>query len=155
MLRSIDELENLSVRATDSLIGDIRDLYFDDETWVVRYLIVGTGTWLSSRKVLISPIAVGHPDWSGKTLPVSITTEQVKHSPDIDTDKPVSRQHEMQHLGYFGYPYYWGGSGLWGADPYPAAMRPGVVGYNPSTAEYFASRQSSSGANRARTRAES
>ena len=28
-------------------------------------------------------------------LPVSLTREQVKHSPDIDTDRPVSRQHEM------------------------------------------------------------
>ena len=76
-----------------------------DEAWVVRYLIVDTGGWLSNRKVLISPFAIGHPDWAQKTLPVSITKEQVKNSPDIDTQKPVSRQHEIRYLGYYGYPY--------------------------------------------------
>ena len=69
--------------------------HFDDRQWVVRYLIVETGSWLASRKVLISPFAIDHPDWTGKVLPVSITKEQVKNSPDIDTDKPVSRQNEV------------------------------------------------------------
>ena len=104
----------------------MKDFYFDDLAWVVRYLVVETGSWLSSRKVLISPIAIGHPDWAERVLPVSITKEQVKNSPDIDTDKPVSRQHEMQYLGYYGYPSYWGGAGLWGSGAYPGAMLTGV-----------------------------
>jgi len=74
---------------------------------------------LSSRKVLISPLSVQQPDWVGKTLPVSITKAQVSNSPAIDTDKPVSRQNEEQYLGYYGYPYYWGGTGLWGDAIYP------------------------------------
>lgn len=125
------------MRATDGPIGNVGDFYFDDETWVVRYVIVNTGTWLSARKVLVSPIAIGHPDWSGKILPASITRDKLRHSPDIDTDKPVSRQHEMLHLGYYGYPYYWGGTGLWGPSPFAAAIRPGIVGYNPTSAEYL------------------
>jgi len=120
MLRSMKELENYAIHATDGTIGHVKDFYFDDETWVIRYLVVDTGSWLSSRKVLISPIAIGHADWTGKVLPVSITKEQVKNSPDIDTEKPVSRQHEIRHLGYYGYPYYWEGSGLWGEGIYPA-----------------------------------
>lgn len=128
MLRSMNDLEDYTIRATDGIIGRVKDFYFDDAAWVIRYLVVDTGTWLSSRKVLISPIAIGDPDRTGKTLPVSITKEQVKNSPDIDTDKPVSRQHEIRYLGYYGYPFYWGGGGLWGAGAYPNLMMPGYAG---------------------------
>jgi sporulation protein YlmC with PRC-barrel domain len=126
MLRSLSDLEGYSIRATDGTIGHVKDLYFDDEAWVVRYLIVDTGSWLSSRKVLISPMAIGQSSWADKTLSVSLTKEQVKNSPDIDTDKPVSRQHEMEYLGYYGYPYYWGGAGFWGAGVYPSMMVMGI-----------------------------
>ena len=135
MLRSVKEMQDYVIRATDGTIGHVKDLYFDDEAWVVRYLIVDTGGWLSNRKVLISPFAIGHPDWAAKTLPVSITKEQVKNSPNIDTDKPVSRQHEMEYLGYYGYPNYWGGPGLWGAGAYPGMMLTGV-GYSGAASQY-------------------
>ena len=123
MLRSMNDLESYAISATDGDLGHVKDFYFDDQAWVIRYLVVDTGNWLSNRKVLISPIAVDRPDWGGKVLPVSITKEQVRNSPGIDTDKPVSRQHEIDHLGYFGYPYYWGGSGLWGMGAHPSSMR--------------------------------
>jgi uncharacterized protein YrrD len=122
------DLKDYAIHATDGNIGHVKDFYFDDEAWVIRYFVVDTGSWLSSRKVLISPIAIGHANWTKKVLPVSITKEQVKNSPDIDTDKPVSRQHEMRHLGYYGYPYYWGGAGLWGGGAYPGMMLTGYGG---------------------------
>lgn len=122
MLRRVEDMHGFAIRATDGTVGHVKDFYFDDQVWVARYLVVDTGGWLSNRKVLISPLAIGHPDWAEKTLPVSITKEQVKNSPGIDTDKPVSRQHEMEYLAYYGYPYYWGGTGLWGAYAYPGMM---------------------------------
>lgn len=91
MLRATSDLLNLSINASDGIIGDVKDLYFDDESWTIRYFVVETGSWLSSRKVLISPIAAGDPDWTSQLLPVSLTREQVKNSPDIDTDMPVMR----------------------------------------------------------------
>jgi hypothetical protein len=126
MLRSMSDLEGYVIRATDGPIGHVKDFYFDDVAWVLRYLIVDTGSWLSSRKVLISPMAIGQSNLADKSLSVSITREQVKNSPDIDTDKPVSRQHEMEYLGYYSYPYYWGGAGFWGAGVYPSSMLMGV-----------------------------
>ena len=119
MLRTLADLENYEIGAIDGRIGHVKDFYFDDHDWVVRYLVVDAGTWLNSRKVLISPSAIHDPDWSHQRLPVSITKEQVKNSPSIDTDKPVSRQYEIDYSGYYGYPYYWGGYGIWGNDMYP------------------------------------
>jgi hypothetical protein len=63
-------------------------------------------------------------DWMHKRLPVRINRDQVKNSPDIDTQKPVSRQHETTYANYYGYPYYWGGSDLWGDNPHFPAMTP-------------------------------
>jgi hypothetical protein len=127
MLRSMKDLEGYSLGATDGVIGRVRDFYFDDEAWVIRYLIVETGDKRGDRRVLISPIGIGRPDWSQKILPVAITKEAVRLSPDIDTDKPVSRQQEMGYLGYYGYGNYWGGSGLWGAGFYPDILQGGLA----------------------------
>ncbi|PRC91943.1 PRC-barrel domain-containing protein [Solimicrobium silvestre] len=124
MLRNSNEFINCAISATDGAIGHIENFYFDDKTWVVRYLIVDTGNWLFSRKVLISPRAVEQVNWENKTISVNITKEQVKSSPNIDTEKPVSRQHEMTYNGYYGYPYYWEEIGLWGIDDYPPMMMP-------------------------------
>ncbi len=134
MLRNAKELEGYAVSATDGVIGHLKDFYLDDEKWVIRYLVVDTGGWLSSRKVLVSPIAVGTPNWEEMRLPVSISREQVSNSPDIDTDKPVSRQHEAMYAGYYGYPYYWGGAGYWAGGMYPNAMVESYGGFGGSDA---------------------
>jgi uncharacterized protein YrrD len=122
MLCKLDDLHDFAIHASDGTIGHIKDFYFDDHTWVVRYFVVETGNWLSSRKVLISPMGTGRPDWKGKAIPASITMDQVRNSPDIDTDQPVSRQHEGEFLDYYVYPFYWAGPGLWGAGNYPTTQ---------------------------------
>jgi uncharacterized protein YrrD len=134
MLRSMNELDGYAVNATDGAIGTVKDFYFDDEAWAIRYLIVETGSWLASRKVLISPISIGRLSPEAKVLPVSITLEQVKNSPNIDTDKPVSRQHEREYLGYYNYPVYWGGAGLWGGGAYPGMVS--GLGFDAGSSEY-------------------
>jgi uncharacterized protein YrrD len=128
MLRTLKDFEKCAIGASDGDIGRVKDVYFDDHAWVVRYLIVETGSWLLSREVLISPISILKPDWSMHTLVAAITRDQVKNSPDIDTDKPVSGQHEAKYLGYYGYPGYWGGTGMWGDGMVPMAMYPGDGG---------------------------
>lgn len=122
MLRNVKELSGYSVHAKDGVMGEVDDLYFDDEAWAIRYLVVDTGRWLSGRKVLIPPAAIGRPDWLGQTLSVSLTKAQVEGCPPIDTRKPVSRQHEAEYSKYFGYPYYWGAGDLWGPGAYPGAL---------------------------------
>jgi hypothetical protein len=129
-------LNDFTIRATDGELGTVRDVYFDDETWAIRYLVVDTGKWLSGRHVLISPMSVVHTDWKAKQLDVALTARQVEHSPDIDTHQPVSRQHEAEYLGYYGYPYYWGGPYLWGPAFYPA----GLAGFSNPSAEAIAER---------------
>jgi len=123
MLRNAKDLHGLKLRATDGELGTVDQLYFDDATWRVRYLIVETGGWLGGRQVLISPISVtGVPDWQAKRLDVALTKEQVANSPDIDTHQPVSRQREAAYNRYYGYPDYWGGPLLGGPGYFPVGL---------------------------------
>jgi PRC-barrel domain len=118
-------LEGFSIGATDGAIGKVKDFYFDDEAWVVRYAVVNTNAWLG-HEVLISPYSLGQADSAREVLPVTITKDQVEHSPGIDMDKAISRQYESSYLGYYGYPCYWGGAGLWGECDYPGPMPTGM-----------------------------
>jgi hypothetical protein len=114
-----------SIGATDGEVGEVEDLYFDDQQWTIRYLVVETGAWLDRRRVLLSPQTIGRPDWDRKLLPASITTEQVKDSPEIDPNKPVSRQQESLILSHYRYPCYWEGAGPLTVGPNPTVQPPG------------------------------
>ena len=124
MLYTLNGLEGFSFKARDGEIGSVEDFYFDDVDWAIRYVAVDTGTWLSGRKVLLSPSSLGKVDWDGKHIQVKLTKEQVESSPSIDTHQPISRQHEIELHDHYGYPYYWGGPFMWGPVAYPGALAP-------------------------------
>jgi PRC-barrel domain len=135
MLRSLTDLKGFAIGATDGDIGHITDLYFDDANWTVRYLVVESGAWLASRKILITPLSVTALDGPDQRLTVSITKDQVRSSPQIDMDRPVSRQHEMHLLSHYRYPNYWERSGAGGQGAYPPMIGSGLA-YGGTTPEY-------------------
>jgi len=122
MLRSLKNLETYGVSATDGAIGSVANFLFDDKSWVVRYLVVETGSFFDRRRVLISPISFLEVDWAARRFLVSLSVDKVKNSPSVDVDKPVSRQHEQDYYRYYGYPFYWGYAGLWGEGIYPGSL---------------------------------
>jgi hypothetical protein len=99
-------------------IGRVKDFYFDDRHWTVRYLVAETGNWLTGRQVLISPYALVAIISGEEHITVELTKKQIEDSPSLDSDKPVSRQFEEAYYGYYGWPMYWGGPYNWGAYPY-------------------------------------
>jgi hypothetical protein len=119
MLRSVKEIYNYVLEAEDGEIGRCKDFLFDGELWTIRYMVADTGKWLPGRKVLISPISLGEPRWINRRFQVKLTKKQIENSPSLDSDAPVSRQFESKWFGYYGYPYYWGGAGVWGIADYP------------------------------------
>jgi sporulation protein YlmC with PRC-barrel domain len=124
MLRSIKQLYGDKLGASDGELGHVKDFYFDDHNWAVRYVVADTGTWLTSRQVLLSPHAFGSLDQAGKVLRVNLTRKQIEHSPSIESHKPVSRQYEEEYYRYYGWPYYWQGDGLWGMSGFPILELP-------------------------------
>lgn len=111
MNRNFNDITGSQLRARDGEIGRVSDVYFDDAAWRIRYFVVDTGSWLNRQHVLISPRAIVAPDWTGEEIPVNLTKEQVCGSPDYDTQKPVSRQHEEELSAYYGWPPYWSAAG--------------------------------------------
>jgi hypothetical protein len=124
MLHSIQQRYGEKLRATDGEIGHVRDFYFDDKNWTVRYVVADTGRWLAGHQVLISPHALGHLYPNGKVLLVNLTRKQIEESPSIDEHKPVSRQHEEEFHRHYGYPYYAESWPLWGLAEYPVVVPP-------------------------------
>lgn len=108
MLRNAKILEGYALRASDGDVGHVRDFYFDDQHWHIRYFVVDTGSWLTGRRVLISPEAVSGQLWADRVIPVGLTQDQVRNSPSVDTAKRVSRQHELKLRHHYGWPPYWG-----------------------------------------------
>lgn len=122
MLHSARNLIGFTVLASDGDVGTIDDVYFDDERWVVRYLVVDTGGWLTGRKVLLSPLSLRHADWDGRAVQMNLTRDQIESSPGIDTHMPVSRRQETELFRHYGYPYYWAGPYAWGLSMYPVML---------------------------------
>lgn len=123
-LRSFKEVVGFSIGATGGALGKVDDLYFDDERWTVRYLVADVGSWLSGRKVLISPHAIVRIDSNGETVETHLTRSEVDHSPPIETDRPISRRMEDEYNRHYRYPPYWAGNyaaGLWGFGALPLA----------------------------------
>ena len=124
MFNSISYLLGSKIVATDGEIGQVLQAFFDDATWTIRYLVIDAGAWMADRDVLISPYAVVQPLGSGKIIEVALTRQQVLDSPPVDTHQPVSRQHEREMLGYYTFPEYWNGNGLWGSNAFPRLPAP-------------------------------
>lgn len=114
MLQSIKQLHGNKLGASDGDIGQVKDFYFDDQSWAVRYLVADTGSWLPGRQVLLSPHAFEGLHQTGKILQVKLTRKEIEDSPAIEAHKPVSRQHEEEYHRYYGWPAYWLGDGMWG-----------------------------------------
>ena len=103
MLHSLNAIRGYAIRASDGEIGSLRDVYFDDDSTLIRYFVVDTGTWLPGRRVLLAPAVVGGIDSGRGQLVTGLTRQQVEDSPPVDTEKPVSRQHELELHTYTGW----------------------------------------------------
>ena len=121
MLSKAKTLKGYKLNSNDGEIGKVKEFYFDDRHWAIRYLVADTGNWLTGRQVLISPYALVATIREEQHITIDLTKKQIEDSPSLNSDKPVSRQFELAYYGYYGYPTYWGGPYMWG--PYPYLVR--------------------------------
>ncbi len=116
MLWNASKVNGYAISASNGQLGTVSDFLFDDASWMIRWLVVDTGKWLSGRKVLLPTSSLGHFNLDRQEIAAKLTMQQVKDSPDIDTDRPVSRQTESSMFDYYGSTPYW-------------ALGPGMSGY--------------------------
>lgn len=123
MLRKASDLSNFKLGAIDGQLGRLKDFYFDDQNWTVRYLVADTGHWLPGKQVLLSPCAIKSIHETDRVVQFDLTVQQIENAPSVGTDMPVTRQHEVEYANYFGWPMYWYGPVLWGPTPFPIYER--------------------------------
>lgn len=103
----MESLLGFAIHEQDGDLGKVHDFYFDDNTWIVRYVVVETGRWFQRKRVLVAASIVTQTGWENRKFCVPLTKEQVRRGPSIDTDAPVSRQHEIEMQTHYGWPAYW------------------------------------------------
>jgi hypothetical protein len=114
MLDKAKTLEGYKLHSLDGEIGKVKEFYFDDQYWTIRYLVADTGSWLQGTQVLISPYALTAVSREKQYIAIELTKKQIEDSPSLNTDQPVSRHYELGYYKYYGYPMYWGGPNMWG-----------------------------------------
>lgn len=114
MLHRAKSLKGYKLDSKDGEIGRVKEFYFDDQHWAIRYMVVDTAAWLPGRQVLISPYALVAAIEKDQHIVVNLTQRQIEDSPSLEHDKPVSRQFEEAYHGYYGWPGYWSGPHMWG-----------------------------------------
>ncbi len=110
MLFKTKTLKTYKLDSLDGELGKVKEFYFDDHYWTIRYLVAETGSWLTGRQVLISPCALVAAIKEEEHIAVGLTKKEIEDSPSLDSDKPVSRQFEEAYNGYYGWPSYWQGA---------------------------------------------
>jgi hypothetical protein len=121
MLHNVKALKGYKLDSLDEEIGTVKEFYFDDRFWTIRYLVADTGNWLPGRQVLISPyalVAINRDNIYDLKIEVDLTKQQIENSPSLETDMPISHQFENAYYGHYGWPTYWGGPHIWGSHPY-------------------------------------
>jgi hypothetical protein len=130
MLWNASGIIGYHVAASDGRLGSVSDLLFDDASWMIRWVVVDTGHWLSGRKVVLPTSVLGHPDPQDREFPVRLTMKQVEDSPDIDAHQPVSRQMEANVFDYYGWAPYWGSGYFLGG--FSGNYRGGAIASSPA-----------------------
>jgi len=108
MLQNGSQFLDFVLFGSDEYIGAIRDLYFDDWKWIIRYVVVELTEPDPSPNVLISPLPFVKVDNARKEIMVNLQIDKIRKSPEIDTDLPISRQYEIALRRYYEWPEYWG-----------------------------------------------
>lgn len=119
MNQDLKKLFGKTITGPDGELGRVKDFLFDTDPWVVRYLVVDTGSWLSERQVLLPPQALGTHGLGlatagTKTLETDLTRAEIKDSPVLRSHHALSRVFEESYYAYFGWHPYWRGGHLWG-----------------------------------------
>lgn len=107
MIISLKDMLGLKIAAKDGEIGKAKDFYFDDVGWNIRYLVIETGNFLLGKKVLISHYSFKQPDRQSEHIPIDLTMDKIRNSPDIGEKMPISRQKEQELAMYYQWPLYW------------------------------------------------
>ena len=107
MLNSISRIKGSALAASDGEIGHVREVFFDDQLWTIRYLVVDTRNWWPGKHVLVAPDWIRGVSWQDGTVDVALTRNAIRNAPEYDPARPVDREYEAALYAYYERPRYW------------------------------------------------
>lgn len=107
-LRSTEEVKGCDIQAIDGGIGHVEDFIVEEDTWVIRYLVLSTRKFFpGGKKVLLSPQWAREIHWEAKSLSVDMSRNDILKSPEYNPREAVNRKYEKILYNYYGQPVYW------------------------------------------------
>ena len=100
-LRSANEVIGYDIQAREGEIGHVEDFIVDDDTWVIRYMVVDSGNWLPGKNVLIAPQWIHAVNWAERTVRVDLARQTIADAPEYNPAVPISPEYELQLLSYY------------------------------------------------------
>jgi len=90
-LRSTHDVSGYHIQADDGEIGHVEDFIVDDETWAIRYLIVGTRNWWPGKRSWFHRKWIKRVSWSERKVLVNLSRETIKQSPEYTEESLPTR----------------------------------------------------------------
>jgi len=88
-LHSSNDVIGYRISTNNGLIGQIVDLFIDDETWAIQYLVISSKKELDNKRILIAPESIDWISWKQKSVSVSLEKEKIKDCPNFNLTMPV------------------------------------------------------------------
>jgi hypothetical protein len=107
MLKNVDTFKNNEVHASDGMIGIIRDLYFDTQDLILKFMVIDTQSWLENREILISPESVKRFNWDRNKFDLGLLKRRIEQSRVISIDEPAGPGGRKQSREYYFLSTYW------------------------------------------------
>ncbi len=107
MKQSLNEISTYTIQTLDYTKGKVKDILFDEERWIVRYIETDLTNNSSEKRKLIPKMFFKNPNWDEQEFPVELTKSDVESCPDMGSNLPISRKYEQELYKHFKEEEYW------------------------------------------------
>jgi len=95
-VRSVSEVIGYGIHAHEGQVGQVKDFLIDEASWIIRWLVVDTRTFLPGPKKLVAPGCVDSVDWEKNEIQVNLPMDRIKTSPEFDPTLPITDEYEKR-----------------------------------------------------------
>lgn len=109
-LRSVEEVRGYKIHAKDDNFGHVKDFFADEESWVIRYLLIDTRKIMDGKFVLIAPDWIQSISWQGKEIFVNKEKEEIEAAPEYEEEKSedlIHKSYEEILYDHYDEDKYW------------------------------------------------
>ena len=79
----------------------------DDDTWIIRYLVVDTQNWWPGKRVLITTDWIDRISWDESKVFLDSTRDRIRAAPEYTEDALITREYEENVHRHYNRAGYW------------------------------------------------